>query len=98
MIRKDKVIREGDKPPIHDFSIVTADGTDFTSDVLNQDEVFLLVAYDINASDSKVQKVNDFVALCQKNGTEFIGLTSSVAGEVEKFRHDHNSTFDYYFM
>jgi len=95
--RKDKVIREGDKPPIHDFSITAVDGTDLTSDVLNQNEVFLLVAYDINKSNKEVQsKVNDFVALCQKSGIEFIGLTASVPGEVDVFRHEHNSTFDYY--
>lgn len=95
--RKDKVIRVGDKPPIHDFSITTADGTDLTSDVLNQDFVFLLVAYDINASNSDVQsKVNDFAELCSNQKIVFIGLTSSVAADVEKFRHEHNSMFDYY--
>ena len=95
--RKDKVIREGDKPPIHDFSITAADGTDVTSDVLNQNTVFLLVAYDINKSNKEVQsKVNDFVALCQKSGIEFIGLTASVPAEVDVFRHEHNSAFDYY--
>lgn len=96
--RKDKVIREGDKPPIHDFTISDSDGTDITSDVLSMENVFLLVAYDINHSDGAVQgKVNDFVALCQKSGVEFIGLTSSAPNEVDKFRHDHNSMFTYYF-
>ncbi len=96
--RKDKVIREGDKPPIHDFSISTSDGTDITDDVLKQPAVFLLVAYDINASNEKIQaNVNDFVNLSRKEGIEFIGLTASVADDVEKFRHAHNSMFDYHF-
>jgi len=96
--RKDKVIREGDKPPIHDFSLTSVDGTDVTDDVLSMDAVFLLIAYDINASNEKIQtKVNDFVALSQKNGVEFIGVTSSGATDVEKFRHEHNSMFSYYF-
>ncbi len=96
--RKDKVVREGDKPPIHDFSITTADGTDLTQDVLSKDAIFLLIAYDINKADKDIQSsINDFVALSQKENVEFIGLTSSIPAEVEKFRHEHNSMFDYHF-
>ena len=96
--RKDKVIREGDHPAIHDFSIVSADGTNITEDILSQENVFLLVAYDINHSNGDVQgKINDFVALAQQNGIEFIGLTGSLPAEVDKFRHEHNSMFDYYY-
>ena len=96
--RRDKVIREGDKPPIHDFSINTADGTDITDDVLSLDAVFILVSYDINSANEKIQaNINDFVSLSQKNGIEFIGLTASGTEDVEKFRHSHNSMFDYNF-
>ena len=95
--RKDKLIREGDHPAIHDFSIVSMDGTDVTDDLLKLDNVFLLVASDINKSDSKVQsKVNDFVNLAQQKGVEFIGLTASSPKDVDAFRHEHNSMFDYY--
>ncbi len=95
--RKDKVIREGDHPAIHDFSIVASDGNEITQDVLGLDNVFLLVAYDIKKSDEKAQnKINDFVALCQKAGVEFIGLTGSAAKETDVFRHEHNSMFEYY--
>jgi len=96
--RKDKVIRQGDKPPIHDFSISSADGTDITDDVLSKDAIFLLVAYDITESDDDIQgMVNDFAALCQDNSIEFIGLTSSLTADVDKFRHEHNTMFDYYY-
>jgi uncharacterized membrane protein YphA (DoxX/SURF4 family) len=95
--RKDKMIVEGDHPPIHDFRIASFDGTDVTDDVLSMENVFLLVAYDLKESNKKVQnKVNDFVALCQKAGVEFIGLTSSDAKETDVFRHEHNSMFEYY--
>ena len=96
--RLDKMIRKGDQPPIHDFSIVSSDGTDITGDVLNTTAIFLLVAYDINRSDEKAQnKVNDFVSLAQQMGIEFIGLTSSSPKDVDVFRHEHNSMFDYYY-
>src|SRR4029079_18161392 len=90
--RKDKVIREGDHPAIHDFNIVSADGTNITDDILSQKNVFLLVSYEIEHANGDVQgKVNDFVALAQQNGVEFIGLTGSVPAAAEKFRHEHNS-------
>ena len=96
--RKDKVIREGDRAPIHDFSIVAADGTSITDDVLTQPNIFLLVAYDISKTNKKVQgKINDFVTVSRKHGVEFIGLTGSLPAEVEAFRHEHNSIFDYYY-
>ncbi len=97
--RKDKVIREGDKPHIHDFSIKDANDADYTQDFLTRpDYVFMLVAYDINATDTKVQsRVNDFVALCQQKDIEFFGITSSTPAETDKFRHEHQSSFPYYF-
>ncbi|MCX6275760.1 MAG: DoxX family protein, partial [Bacteroidetes bacterium] len=41
--------------------------------------------------------INDFVALCHKEGIDFIGMTSSSPKEVDAFRHEHNSMFDYYY-
>jgi uncharacterized membrane protein YphA (DoxX/SURF4 family) len=58
--RKDKMIREGDRAAIHDFTITSSDGTEVTQDVLSMDKVFLLVAYDITKSNEEVQnKVNE---------------------------------------
>ena len=95
--RKDKVIVEGDKPKIHDFTVTGLDGSDLTEDVLSMETLFVLVAYDINKSDENVQsKINDFCTLCQKYGVGFIGLTSSSQMDVDAFRHKHNSIFDYY--
>lgn len=96
--RTDKVLREGDRPLIHDFAINSVDGTDITDDVLGMDNVFLLVANDISHSNKKVQnKINDFVSLCHKEGIDFIGITSSSPKDVDVFRHDHNSMFEYYY-
>lgn len=95
--RTDKVLVEGDHPAIHDFGITSVDGSDITEDVLSQPNIFLLVSYDITHADEDVQgQINDFVALCQKQGIEFIGLTSSGSKEVDEFRHKHNSMFEYY--
>ena len=97
--RKDKVVRQGDKAPIHDFAIKDATDQDFTQIFLDMDDyVFMLVAYDLNKSNEKAQsKINDFVALCQQKRVEFFGLTSTPANESEQFRHKHQSMFQYYF-
>lgn len=97
--RKDKVVREGDHAPIHDFSIKDAEGSDYTEDFLNKpDYTFMLVAYDLGKTNTKVQsKINDFVALCQQKKVEFFGLTSAIPADAENFRHEYQSMFPYYF-
>ena len=97
--RIDKVVREGDKAPIHDFAIKDAEDNDLTNDFLSRsDYVFMLIAYDLTKADIKAQdKVNALAAACQKNDFEFFGLTSTIPTETDKFRHDHQNMFPYYF-
>ena len=97
--RLDKVVREGDKAAIHDFAIKDAEDNDLTSDFLSRpDYVFMLIAYDLTKADVKAQdKVNALAAECQKNDFEFFGLTSTIPAETDKFRHDHQNMFPYYF-
>lgn len=97
--RIDKVIREGDKPKIHDFSIRDAADTDYTSDFLSRpDYVLMLVCYDLNKADRKVQpQINDLVAKCQAKDIEFFGITSTVVAETEKFRTENKNTFPFYY-
>jgi uncharacterized membrane protein YphA (DoxX/SURF4 family) len=97
--RLDKVVREGDKAAIHDFAIKDAEDNDLTSDFLSRpDYVFMLIAYDLTKADIKAQdKVNALAAACQKNDFEFFGLTSTIPTETDKFRHDHQNMFPYYF-
>ncbi|MFN4852863.1 MAG: BT_3928 family protein [Bacteroidota bacterium] len=95
-----KLISEGYKPPIHDFTISNPDGNDITDSILSTPGfTFLLVAYDINKSDKEVQpKVNALVAACDKARIPFVGLSASAGGVVDKFRHENQSMFPYYFV
>ncbi|MCC6253153.1 MAG: DoxX family membrane protein [Bacteroidia bacterium] len=96
--RIDKVVRQGDKPPIHDFSI-SKDGSDYTEDILDKDGyTFLLVCYNINKTDKDVfaKKINPFVEKCDKAGIPVIGMTASIDSEVEAFRHEVQAAFDFY--
>lgn len=71
--RIDKKVREGDKAPIHDFSIKDAAGGDNTKEILEtEDYVFMLVAYDLTKTNEKVQpQLNAFVEECNKRGILF---------------------------
>lgn len=94
--RIDKVVRKGDQPPIHDFSI-SRDGEDITQDILQREGyVFLLVCYNINKTDKEVfEKINPFAKECEKNKIPFYGLSASNSSEVDVFRHDVQAAFDF---
>ncbi len=97
--RKDKKIREGDVPHIHDFAIRDDADNDYTQDFLNRPEyLFMLVAYDLTKTDKKIQpRINDFVNLCLQKDIEFFGITSTPAPETDKLRHEFQSMFPYYY-
>jgi len=95
--RIDKLVRKGDKPPIHDFNISNDDG-DITEEVLNHEGYyFLLVCYDIKKADAAAMPdITAFAAECEKNKIPFIGLSASDPAVVEKFRHEHQAAFPFY--
>ncbi|HMT28849.1 MAG TPA: DoxX family protein [Bacteroidia bacterium] len=97
--RFDKVIVKGYVPPIHDFTITNADGSDYTEDILtSEDYIFMLVAYDFTKTNVEVQgKINDFVKQCDAKKVKFIGLTSTAPEDTDKLRHEYQSMFEYYF-
>jgi uncharacterized membrane protein YphA (DoxX/SURF4 family) len=97
--RLDKVIVKGFVPPIHDFKIVDDGDSDYTEDFLsNPDYSFMLVAYDLDKTNTEVQnKINDFVKKCDANKISFFGITSTAPAETDKYRHEFQSMFSYYY-
>jgi len=96
--RKDKMIREGDKPAIHDFSLVSAkDGNDYTEVILDyNDYYFFLVAYDLDKTNkSAFGKINDFVKLCRQENVPIICMTSS-SDKIDSFKKETGSDLDFY--
>lgn len=95
--RKDKVVKQGYVPPIHDFSI-EKDSEDLTTDMLSEPKLILLVSYDLNkASDQGLDKLEAFAKQAQAKGYKVIGMTSSGEDVIAKKKADHKLTFDYYF-
>ena len=85
---KHTLVKKGYEPPIHDFSIVNADGEDLTAEVLASDNYnFLLIAYNLDKSDlSRTDSINRLADFCLAQGYTFRMLTASTDDAIESFR------------
>jgi uncharacterized membrane protein YphA (DoxX/SURF4 family) len=97
--RKDKLIRKGDIPKIHDFSITDEDNNNITEEWLSKPGYkFLLIAYDLEKTNMKIQdKVSHFSENCEKDKYLFAGLTASSPSVADSLRHAVNAMYPYYF-
>jgi hypothetical protein len=98
--RKDKLVREGYHPPIHDFKLYDESGAEFTDSLLNgTDYKLILVQKSINESRKSLEpQIAKLAELWQNSGKEFWGLTASPLNEVEVYRHENQMPFQYYNM
>lgn len=71
--------KEGYVPPIHDFSIQRADGSDMTDSILaNKGYTFLLISPHLeNADDSNFGDIDQLYEYCQEQKIPFYCLTAS---------------------
>lgn len=95
--RETILLEEGDKPPIHDFTIEGI-GEDFTERFLNIEYLFIIVAYDISKTNIEAQKsLNGFIDKAAKEGVMTVGLSASPEDKLEGFRRDVNAMYSYFF-
>ena len=76
---KTVTVKEGYVPPIHDFSITSADGEDITDMVLGREGyTFLLISPDLDkADDQNFGDIDQIYEFCQDNSIPFYCLTAS---------------------
>jgi hypothetical protein len=93
-----KLVQEGYKPPIHDFTIQSAEGDnvmDFF--IYEQNYVFILVAYDLEKSSRKSQeKINNLAGWATENGLPFICLTSSLPEQSATFAEETGAPYEFF--
>ena len=96
---KTTLIKKGYTPPIHDFSITTADGDDITEDVLDYEGfTFLLVAHRMEKSSWQgLDKASDIAAFCNENDHRFYCLTASPQGEIEQLKSKLGLKYEFCF-
>ncbi len=95
---KNVLVKKGYQPPIHDFSLISADGEDVTSGLLNdQGYSLLIISYDLKKANTQgMLRVNEFVTEAKKQGYKAYGMTSSVKEEIEKFNSEFHPAYDFY--
>lgn len=92
-----KLIEEGDVAPITDLSITGHDGVDYTDIILSEDQVLLIVAYDLSAAGNEHWKeITALVKKAKAQGIKVIGLSSAGEEQKEAFIQKHNLNFDFY--
>lgn len=95
--RIDKVISEGYKPPVHDFTM-ELDGSDYKDELLKEPKLLMFVAYDLGKSDKKgMQILEGLNQKAKTKGYKVIAMTASGPAEIEKAKKDFGYTFDFYF-
>lgn len=95
--RKDKLIKQGYVPPIHDFTI-EMDGSDYTEDMLNEPKLVIFVMYNLDkACDKGLAKLEYFHKKATAKGYTVIAMTSSDQPVIEPVKEKFGHTFDYYF-
>ncbi len=94
--RKEKLIKEGFTPAIQNF-MIEKDGEDYTTQVLEEPKIILVVTYDLTRSSQKgLDKIADVVALAEQNGYKIIGLTASLKDTYQPILNRHNVTIPFF--
>jgi len=95
--RKDKLIKQGYIPPIHDFTM-EFEGSDYTEDLMQEEKLIIFTTYNLNKAEEKgLQLLEDFHQKAIGKGYKVVGLTSSDTSTIENVKAKHGHTFDFYF-
>jgi uncharacterized membrane protein YphA (DoxX/SURF4 family) len=97
--QKSILIKEGYKPPIHDFIISTQDGNEITDIVLSDEAfLFILVSADLAKADKEaLQKLDTLSLYCNQTGVKFYSLSSSTNSEIEQIKISQQLSLNFYF-
>jgi len=96
---KNTLVKKGYQPPIHDFTIQSMDGDDYTDLILSDNKfTFVLISYDLKKANLKnIESINAVVDFCKSTGNcNFICLTSSVQKEIDEFTAKTNAKYPFF--
>jgi len=81
------LVKKGFQPPIHDFTITTADGEEITQDILTDPSyTFLLISQKLEkAKDTNVDKINDIFDYSKSQKYGFYALTASLPNAIHEW-------------
>lgn len=95
--QKTELIKKGDVLAIHDFSIVSTDGDDYTYDVLESEGItYLAVMYDLSKTKTdNLNLVDSVYAKALSENARFMALTSS-SQLIDDFKKQFNIKYDFF--
>lgn len=94
------LIKEGYKPPIHDFNILTPEGDEITDIILNDPGyTFLLVSKLLKEAKPKnLERANKLALACKEKNIRFYGVSASGNKEIQQLHQDIDLDFPVYSM
>jgi uncharacterized membrane protein YphA (DoxX/SURF4 family) len=95
---KPVLIKEGYKPPIHDFAISSPDKGDITNEILSDSgTVFLFIAYDLNESNPVgFEAAENLSMYCNTSGNaKLYAVTASSASDIQKAQKKYRFGFSF---
>ncbi len=95
--RKDKVVRQGDKPKITDYAVTDRDGQTVTKQTFEGAKLILVIHNVQQASVKNINRIRDLINTLDGK-VDVIVLTASPETEFEMFRHEHQLAVQYYFV
>ncbi|GAA3782082.1 DoxX family protein [Corallibacter vietnamensis] len=92
-----EVLDPGYEAPIHDFTI-EKDGQDFAEDMLSEDNLIMIVAYNLsNSEPDGLSALKEMTMQASKKGYRVIGMTASGPDVQEQIKTTYGLDFDFYF-
>lgn len=90
-------IQKGYEPPIHDFTI-EREGEDFSSVLLEEEKLVMVIAYDLAKSNNEVfNEVKTVTDEALSKGYKVIGMSASGTDRANEFRERYDLNFEFYF-
>ncbi|TMU57382.1 BT_3928 family protein [Flagellimonas algicola] len=90
-------IQKGYEPPIHDFTI-EQQGTDFAAELLEEDKLVMVIAYDLAKSNiDYFEKVAEVAVEAMSKGYKVIGMSASSDTQTKALKSKFELNFDFYF-
>lgn len=92
-----KLVQKGYEAPIHDFTI-ERDGTNYLSEILQEDKVLLVIAYSLRRSEAEgLKKLQKVIEKAERNGYRVVGLSASGEELKSQVNEKYNLDIDWYF-
>jgi triosephosphate isomerase len=97
---RNRVIKKGYVPPIHDFSINTEQNEDVTSTIL-ADTCYSFLFFSHDAAKVKPaiwDKIQDYFRFAAENGHKFYVLTNTARSTIERIKNQYHLIIDFHYM